>query len=348
MTFARDVKLELGQIVPQTEHCRRAQLVGHAFRRRRLRDRVWWPLQRARVGQVAGHCQARPGAAQVVWRHGTAAHHERPAAGLALRGGARRRAARPAVAQRARRPLGRPASADERAAPAGGEALLPRSVLAWPFPRLWIHLRPGRRSARRVHRGGRGLRGADLRSSRAARAAVQVVARERNSACYSKRSQTTADLLAVLGAHTACLRWEEHAVLGDVRQSANRRANCDAANARRSAAAGERQAAAARRLLASPLWAKLPAAQRDVAELRIEYPYLSSPNWPNWRTRRSAGQRSTIGCVGSWRSPPNSTPERVRRAGVRQPARCCAPVGRSAHRDGRCSCPSRCRTSRRP
>lgn len=103
----------------------------------------------------------------------------------------------------------------------------------------------------------------------------KVVARERNSACYSKRSQTAADLLAVLGAHTACLRWEEHVVFGDVRQSANRRANCDAANARRSAAAGEMQAAAARRLMAAPVWASLPAALRDVAGLRVEYPYLT-------------------------------------------------------------------------
>jgi DNA-binding protein WhiA len=102
----------------------------------------------------------------------------------------------------------------------------------------------------------------------------KVAARERNVACYSKRSQTAADLLATIGAHSACLRWEERVVLGDVRQSANRLANCDAANARRSAAAGERQADAARRLMDSPLWRSLPASLRQVAELRMEYPYL--------------------------------------------------------------------------
>jgi len=95
----------------------------------------------------------------------------------------------------------------------------------------------------------------------------KLTVRERNIACYSKRSQT--------GAHEACLRWEEHAVLGAVRESANRAANCDEANARRAAAAGERQAAAARRLMASPDWAALPVALRTVAELRVRYPYLS-------------------------------------------------------------------------
>ncbi len=102
-----------------------------------------------------------------------------------------------------------------------------------------------------------------------------LTARDRNVACYTKRGQTAADLLAVLGAHDSRLRWEEHAVLGTVRESANRLANCDAANARRAAAAGARQAAAMRALMASPAWSSLPAPLREVAELRVEYPYYS-------------------------------------------------------------------------
>ncbi len=103
----------------------------------------------------------------------------------------------------------------------------------------------------------------------------KLAERDRNIACYSKRSQTGADLLAVLGAHEACLRWEEHAVLGTVRESANRLANCDEANARRAAAAAARQAAAARLLMSSPAWTALPGALREVADLRLRYPYLS-------------------------------------------------------------------------
>ena len=102
-----------------------------------------------------------------------------------------------------------------------------------------------------------------------------LTSRERNVACYSKRGQTAADLLAILGAHDSCLRWEEHAVLGTVRESANRLANCDAANARRAASAGARQAALLSDLMASPAWDGLPAQLRDIATLRVEYPYLS-------------------------------------------------------------------------
>ncbi len=103
----------------------------------------------------------------------------------------------------------------------------------------------------------------------------RLARRGRNVACYSKRSETAADLLAVLGAHDARLRWEEQAVVGEMRGRANRLANCDEANARRAAAAGERQAAAARRLRASSVWETMPAALRQAADLRLEHPYLS-------------------------------------------------------------------------
>jgi DNA-binding protein WhiA len=102
-----------------------------------------------------------------------------------------------------------------------------------------------------------------------------LTTRDRNVACYTKRGQTAADLLAVLGAHDSCLRWEEHAVLGTVRERANRLANCDAANARRAASAGARQAALLAGLMKTAVWGDLPAQLREVAELRVEYPYLS-------------------------------------------------------------------------
>jgi DNA-binding protein WhiA len=102
-----------------------------------------------------------------------------------------------------------------------------------------------------------------------------VAARARNIACYTKSSETANALLAVLGAHDAALRREEHAVLGGVRERANRLANCDQANARRAATAGERQADAARRLMADPSWAGLPPTVKEVAELRLRYPFLS-------------------------------------------------------------------------
>ena len=102
-----------------------------------------------------------------------------------------------------------------------------------------------------------------------------VTERGRNVACYSKRGETAADLLAMLGAHDARLRWEEQAVLLGVRERANRLANCDQANAERAARAALRQQRAARAVLHDERAAGLPDGLRAAAELRLKYPYLS-------------------------------------------------------------------------
>jgi hypothetical protein len=103
----------------------------------------------------------------------------------------------------------------------------------------------------------------------------RLAARVRNVACYTKRGETAADLLALLGAHSARLAWEEHLVFGEVRGRANRLANCDQANAGRAARAATRQVEALRELMAGDQWARLPAALRSAAELRLRHPYLN-------------------------------------------------------------------------
>ena len=100
----------------------------------------------------------------------------------------------------------------------------------------------------------------------------KVAERARNVACYTKRGETAADLLAILGAHNARLRWEEHLVLNQVRERANRLANCDQANARRASETGRRQVEAARKVLADR---SLSPPLRVTAELRIRFPFLN-------------------------------------------------------------------------
>lgn len=102
-----------------------------------------------------------------------------------------------------------------------------------------------------------------------------VAERARNVACYAKRGETAADLLAVLGAHDARLRWEEQLVVGSVREGANRRANCDQANAERSVRAALRQVEAARAALRPERAGELTPGLRAAAELRLRHPYLN-------------------------------------------------------------------------
>jgi DNA-binding protein WhiA len=84
-----------------------------------------------------------------------------------------------------------------------------------------------------------------------------------------------AGLLALAGAHTAALQVEEQAVLKEVRSRANRLANCDAANTRRTGIAASRQLDAIAVLERSGRLVSLPPALQAMAGLRAENPYMN-------------------------------------------------------------------------
>jgi len=92
---------------------------------------------------------------------------------------------------------------------------------------------------------------------------------------YLKGRDEVAGLLGLAGAHEAALQLEEQAVVKEVRSRANRLANCDAANMRRTGAAASRQLEAIEALERSGRLASLPAALREMADLRVRHPYLS-------------------------------------------------------------------------
>jgi DNA-binding protein WhiA len=92
---------------------------------------------------------------------------------------------------------------------------------------------------------------------------------------YLKGRDEVAGLLALAGAHAAALQIEEQAVVKEVRSRANRLANCDSANLRRTSAAASRQLAAIATLERSGRLATLPPALREMADIRVQYPYLN-------------------------------------------------------------------------
>jgi DNA-binding protein WhiA len=92
---------------------------------------------------------------------------------------------------------------------------------------------------------------------------------------YLKGRDEVAGLLALAGAYVAALQVEEQAVVKEVRSRANRLANCDSANLRRTGSAASRQLEAIRALESSGRLAGLPRALREMAELRMRYPYLN-------------------------------------------------------------------------
>ena len=101
--------------------------------------------------------------------------------------------------------------------------------------------------------------------------ALSVADRGRHAIAYAKGADTIAGLLAAAGASDAVLAFEERAVLGATRASANRLANADHANLVRTSRAAHAQVQALRRLDLDAL----PAQLREIAELRLRHPSLS-------------------------------------------------------------------------
>jgi len=92
---------------------------------------------------------------------------------------------------------------------------------------------------------------------------------------YVKGAEDLLTLLTAMGASQGVLRFESDLVLREVRGQANRLANSETSNLRRSVASGLRQADAARRLADSGLLDGLPQAIREVAHARAAAPTAS-------------------------------------------------------------------------
>jgi DNA-binding protein WhiA len=102
-----------------------------------------------------------------------------------------------------------------------------------------------------------------------------VYVRRGSHVVYLKGREEVAELLAYAGAQEAALRLEEQAVVKEVRALANRVANCDQANLRRTSAAALEQLEAIEFLGRRGILDTLPPALREVAELRASHPSLS-------------------------------------------------------------------------
>jgi cell division protein WhiA len=100
---------------------------------------------------------------------------------------------------------------------------------------------------------------------------LKTVERRTHTAAYAKSSEAIADLLAVAGASETALRLDEHAVVAATRAEANRLANADEANVKRTVLAAQRQLDAIRLLDLD----SLPAKLREIAVLRVKHPALS-------------------------------------------------------------------------
>lgn len=101
------------------------------------------------------------------------------------------------------------------------------------------------------------------------------VGRNSSFVTYFKQSDQIEDFLTLIGAPVAAMRIMSTKLEKGIRNSVNRRLNCDSANLDKAVEAAQSQGAAIRKLEEAGRLRKLPDKLRETAALRLEYPELS-------------------------------------------------------------------------
>lgn len=100
----------------------------------------------------------------------------------------------------------------------------------------------------------------------------KLVLRKRYRVVYIKDGSMIVDFLNIIGAHNALMDMENVRILKDMRNSVNRRVNCETANINKTVSAAVRQIEDIRYIEQTKGLACLPDNLRLVAELRLEEP----------------------------------------------------------------------------
>lgn len=96
--------------------------------------------------------------------------------------------------------------------------------------------------------------------------------RSGSAVLYFKQSDAIEDLLTTMGAPVSAMRIMSAKVEKDLRNSVNRRVNCETANLTKVVDAAQEQVAAIERLMDSARWPELPDKLRQTAQLRRDNP----------------------------------------------------------------------------
>jgi hypothetical protein len=101
---------------------------------------------------------------------------------------------------------------------------------------------------------------------------AKIVARKKYQVVYIKESEEIVDLLNVIGAHISLMNLENLRILKDMRNSINRRVNCEAANITKTVNAATKQIDDIQYIKEHYGFDNLAENLKDIARLRLEYP----------------------------------------------------------------------------
>lgn len=92
---------------------------------------------------------------------------------------------------------------------------------------------------------------------------------------YIKDGEEISKLLALIGANSSVLKFEEIRVLRDMKNNINRKVNCETANLNKTVNAAVRQIEAIKTLQKNKEFDKLPENLKEIAKIRLENPDAS-------------------------------------------------------------------------
>ena len=101
---------------------------------------------------------------------------------------------------------------------------------------------------------------------------AKIVPRKKYQVVYLKEGAGIVDLLGVMEAHVSLMNLENLRILKEMRNSINRRVNCEAANIHKTVSAASRQINDIEYLRDHYGFSRLPAQLREMAEVRLENP----------------------------------------------------------------------------
>ncbi|MBQ7839433.1 MAG: DNA-binding protein WhiA [Lachnospiraceae bacterium] len=101
---------------------------------------------------------------------------------------------------------------------------------------------------------------------------ARIVIRKKYFVVYIKEGSGISDFLNVIEAHVALMEFENSRVVRDVRNTVNRRVNCETANITKTVTAASRQLEDIMLLQEKYGFENLPVNLREMAEVRLEHP----------------------------------------------------------------------------
>lgn len=101
---------------------------------------------------------------------------------------------------------------------------------------------------------------------------AKITQRKKNYIVYIKEGASIVDFLNIIEAHVSLMNFENSRIVKEVRNSVNRRVNCEAANITKTVTASSKQVEDIELIRDSYGFGQLSDALRDMAEVRLNYP----------------------------------------------------------------------------